>query len=90
MTTMASPNGPMNLDAVTAQVKRLINAQLKQVCKSAGLPVSGAKAALQTRIIDRMFLLFLFDQYGSVRDRHSCCSTLEEYFALPTYAWVMC
>ena len=56
---MATPNGPMNLDAVAAQVKRLINAQLKQVCKSAGLPVSGAKAALQTRIIGRMSLLLL-------------------------------
>lgn len=51
---MMSTAGPTaSLDAIKAQVKRLINAQLKQVCKNAGLPVSGAKAALQGRIINR-------------------------------------
>lgn len=47
---MATP-GPMNPDAVVAQVKRLINTQLKAVLKSLNLPVSGAKATLQQRII---------------------------------------
>lgn len=47
---MATP-GPMNPDAVTAQVKRLINTQLRSVLKSSNLPVSGAKAAMQERII---------------------------------------
>lgn len=49
---MATP-GPPNLEAVSAQAKRLINTQLKQVLKSSSLPVSGAKAALQGRIISR-------------------------------------
>jgi len=53
---MATP-GPPNPQAVTAQVKKLINTQLKQVLRGSGLPISGAKAALQTRIIDRRFLL---------------------------------
>ena len=48
---MATP-GPMNPEAVVAQVKRLINAQLKMVLKSCNLQVSGAKAALQQRIIN--------------------------------------
>ena len=48
---MATP-GPMNPDAVVAQAKRLINTQLKAVLKSCNLPVSGAKAALQQRIIN--------------------------------------
>lgn len=41
----------MNPEAVVAQVKRLINTQLKAVLKSLNLPVSGAKATLQQRII---------------------------------------
>ena len=48
---MATP-GPMNPEAVVAQAKRLINTQLKAVLKSCNLPVSGAKAALQQRIIN--------------------------------------
>lgn len=43
----------MNPDAVIAQVKRLLNVQLKTVLKYCNLPVSGAKAALQQRIISR-------------------------------------
>ena len=50
---MAAFGGSMNIDTTVTQVKRLINAHLKAVCKHAGLPVSGAKAALQSRIIDR-------------------------------------
>ena len=47
---MATP-GPMNPEAVIGQAKRLINTQLKLVLKSWNLPVSGAKATLQQRII---------------------------------------
>lgn len=49
---MAS-GGPANPEQVAVRVKSLINNQLKQVLKKEGLPVSGAKATLQTRIIDR-------------------------------------
>ena len=45
----------MNLEPTNAQVKRLVLQQLKNVCKGAGLPVSGTKAALQTRIINRQY-----------------------------------
>jgi len=45
--------GPANPEQVAAKVKSLINNQLKQILKKEGLPVSGAKAALQTRIIER-------------------------------------
>ena len=51
---MATP-GPMNPDAVCTQAKRLINTQLKAVLKSCNLPVSGAKAAMQQRIINRKY-----------------------------------
>lgn len=45
--------GPANPEQVAAKVKTLINSQLKQVLKKEGLPVSGAKATLQSRITDR-------------------------------------
>lgn len=45
--------GPPNPDTVASKVKTLISNQLKQVLKKEGLPVSGVKATLQTRIIDR-------------------------------------
>ncbi|KAG8532030.1 uncharacterized protein KY384_003666 [Bacidia gigantensis] len=51
---MAAPTSAMSMDSASAQVKRLIAAQLKQVCKGASLPVSGAKAALQSRIISQL------------------------------------
>ena len=44
---------PTNSDATIAKVKTLVNNQLKQILKKEGLPVSGAKATLQSRIIDR-------------------------------------
>lgn len=44
---------PVNAEAVAAKVKTLINNQLKMILKKESLPVSGAKATLQTRIIDR-------------------------------------
>lgn len=45
--------GPANPDQVAIKVKTLINNQLKQILKKEGLPVSGAKAALQSRITER-------------------------------------
>ena len=44
---------PLNAEAVAAKVKTLINNQLKMILKKEQLPVSGAKAALQGRVIDR-------------------------------------
>ena len=44
---------PVNAEAVAAKVKTLINNQLKMILKKESLPVSGAKATLQTRIINR-------------------------------------
>ena len=52
------------MDAVAAKVKTLINNQLKIILKKEGLPVSGAKATLQTRIIDRESCLHLFDAWS--------------------------
>ena len=49
---MATP-GPANPETVSVKVKTLINSQLKQILKKEGLLVSGAKATLQSRIIDR-------------------------------------
>lgn len=39
---------------LTAKVKTLLNAELKDICRGESLQVSGVKAALQKRIIDRM------------------------------------
>ena len=44
---------PDSVIQVSSRVKGLINNQLKQILRKEGLPVSGPKAALQTRIIDR-------------------------------------
>ena len=49
---MAS-NGLINPPALIGKVKILINTQLKDVLKREGLPVSGVKATLQERIINR-------------------------------------
>lgn len=49
---MASP-GFHDIQNVKAKVKILINAQLKSVLKKEGLAVSGVKAAMQERIINR-------------------------------------
>jgi len=45
--------GPANPEQVAIKVKTLINNQLKQILKKEGLPVSGAKATLQSRITER-------------------------------------
>ena len=46
---------PLNAEAVAAKVKTLINNQLKMILKKESLPVSGAKASLQGRVIDREY-----------------------------------
>ena len=51
---MASP-GFHDSHTMTAKVKTLINTQLKSVLKKEGLAVSGVKAAMQERIINRKF-----------------------------------
>jgi len=38
---------------VEAKIKALINSDLKEICRGENLAVSGVKAALQSRIIDR-------------------------------------
>ncbi|CAF9906400.1 SUMO ligase siz1 [Imshaugia aleurites] len=47
--------GALNPDIVSAKVKTLMNNQLKTILKKEGLPVSGAKAAMQTRIINKLY-----------------------------------
>ena len=48
---------PHSVQVVVAKAKTLINAQLKQILRTENLPVSGAKAVMQERIINRMFLV---------------------------------
>lgn len=52
---MASPDHNGELHSLIALVKSLLNAQLKDVLRSEGLPVSGVKTTLQSRIIECMF-----------------------------------
>lgn len=40
--------------AVEARIKTLINNDLKEICRGENLAVSGVKAQLQTRILQRM------------------------------------
>lgn len=52
---MASITGVQQLAAtLVARCKTLINNDLKRICKEEGLPQSGIKAQLQTRVIQRM------------------------------------
>ena len=45
---------PYSVQVVVAKAKTLINTQLKQILRTENLPVSGAKAVMQERIINRM------------------------------------
>lgn len=49
---MASTSQSAELQSVSALIKTLTNAQLKDILRSEGLAVSGVKASLQLRIID--------------------------------------
>ena len=55
---MASPYSidSQSIQAVIAKTKTLINTQLKAVLRLESLPVSGAKAVMQERIINRTAL----------------------------------
>ncbi|CAD6583364.1 MAG: SUMO ligase siz1 [Alectoria sarmentosa] len=44
--------GALNPETVSAKVKTLMNNQLKTILKKESLPVSGAKAAMQSRVIN--------------------------------------
>lgn len=41
--------------AIQAQVRTLINIDLKEICRAERLPVSGVKSTLQQRIFGRKF-----------------------------------
>jgi hypothetical protein len=41
-------------DTLAAKVKTLINHDLREICRGENLPISGVKAQLQSRILDRM------------------------------------
>lgn len=58
---MAS-TGALNPEIVSAKVKTLMNNQLKTILKKESLPVSGAKAAMQSRIINKLW------SYGTDND----------------------
>lgn len=47
---------PADLLNAIARIKTLTNAQLKDILRNEGLPVSGVKISLQTRIITCSFL----------------------------------
>ncbi|OXV05952.1 hypothetical protein Egran_06280 [Elaphomyces granulatus] len=55
---MASTGQAPDLPSVIAQVKTLTNAQLKDILRNEGLPVSGVKISLQSRIITYMERLY--------------------------------
>lgn len=47
------PSLYQNRLAVEAKIKSLINNDLKEICRGENLAVSGVKAQLQTRILER-------------------------------------
>ena len=47
---------PQSTQVLIAKAKTLINERLKAILRAEGLPVSGAKATMQGRIIDRTLL----------------------------------
>ena len=52
---LASPGVQQQVEKLSRQVKTLINSDLKEICRTEALPVSGVKAALQRRILDREY-----------------------------------
>ncbi|CAF9943477.1 MAG: SUMO ligase siz1 [Alectoria fallacina] len=54
--------GALNPETVSAKVKTLMNNQLKTILKKESLPVSGAKAAMQSRVINKLY------SYGNNND----------------------
>jgi E3 SUMO-protein ligase PIAS1 len=51
----ASPSLLQQKAELAAQVKTLVNADLRDVCREEKLQVSGVKSALQNRILGRMY-----------------------------------
>jgi len=47
---------PQSIQVLIAKAKTLINERLKAILRAESLPVSGAKATMQGRIIDRTLL----------------------------------
>ena len=43
-------------NTLTAHIKTLINHDLREICRQEGLPVSGIKSQLQTRVIDCKYI----------------------------------
>ena len=46
-------------NSLTAHIKTLINHDLREICRQEGLPVSGIKNQLQTRVIDCKYIYWL-------------------------------
>jgi E3 SUMO-protein ligase PIAS1 len=51
----ASPSLLQQKAELAAQIKTLVNADLRDVCREESLQVSGVKSTLQNRIIGRMY-----------------------------------
>ncbi|KAL9093329.1 MAG: hypothetical protein Q9165_004070 [Trypethelium subeluteriae] len=49
---LASPGVQQQVEKLSRQIKTLINSDLKEICRTEGLPVSGVKATLQKRILE--------------------------------------
>ncbi|KAI9708705.1 MAG: SUMO ligase siz1 [Chrysothrix sp. TS-e1954] len=78
------------LQRTTATVKTLLNNELKILCRTEGLTVTGVKAALQTRILDRLKDLHgsgdyprFFDLCNRIRPRTSAPTHASSYPAIP-------
>lgn len=69
-------------NTLTAHVKTLINQDLREICRQEGLPVSGIKNQLQSRIIDCKCISL--DSFGGVLKRAKLTSypqTVINYYA---------
>ena len=77
---------PLNAEAVAAKVKTLINNQLKMILKKESLPVSGAKATLQTRIIDRESRPYYFHK-GRCKIKGMDTWCLQSFPSSPGSSW---
>jgi E3 SUMO-protein ligase PIAS1 len=51
--SLVSPDVQRDIDKLGRKIKTLFNADLKEICRSENLPVSGVKAMLQNRILER-------------------------------------
>ena len=58
---------------VDRRIKNLLNTQLKDLCKKEGLAVSGVKAVLQTRLLERASISSLL---GRIKDLNGALGLL--------------